>query len=283
MRACVHVVHVDMSLNPCCSTCSELGPGRLAFEIRMQHVLWHVAQAFQAVQGMMRSLTLRCLAPPTPCTYHTVPWLQYILYKHFLLHGLNISCALRQPNETAGLAVSSPFRLYWLSLNAAYVLEFFLQVCMLQRSDCSTTCASVQIVVCMLQSFGSLSCPAGSQHQHYQYYHNAVPATTTPCTSVLPAACVTQTLVKKGHMAQRTMLTLNQLLMTITTAPALMLLASRVDLPLAMLSVALNFVNRGHEQVNVGLVIAAGLMGGSLLEGQTEMYKGLNFLWTKSI
>lgn len=84
-------------------------------------------------------------------------------------------------------------------------------------------------------------------------------------------------------MAQRTMLALNQLLMAITTAPALMLLASRVDLPVAMLSVALNFVNRGHEQVNVGLVIAAGLMGSSLLQGKIEMYKGLNFLWTKSI
>lgn len=48
---------------------------------------------------------------------------QYLLYKHFLLHGLNISVAI----SGEAIAATPPFRLYWLSLNAAYVLEFFLQ------------------------------------------------------------------------------------------------------------------------------------------------------------
>jgi len=50
---------------------------------------------------------------------------QYLLYKHFLLHGLNASISvdgLRSP-----LATSNTFRLYWLCLNTAYVMEFFMQ------------------------------------------------------------------------------------------------------------------------------------------------------------
>lgn len=48
---------------------------------------------------------------------------QYVFYKHFLLHGLNITIAL------TGLSFgsSSSFRLYWLLLNTSYVMEFFLQ------------------------------------------------------------------------------------------------------------------------------------------------------------
>ena len=48
---------------------------------------------------------------------------QYLLYKHCLLHGLNLSLAL----EGAAVAELPAFRLYWLCLNTAYVLEFFLQ------------------------------------------------------------------------------------------------------------------------------------------------------------
>lgn len=45
---------------------------------------------------------------------------QYLLWKHALLHGLNLSLALKSSPIPA-------FRLYWVCLNAAYVLEFFLQ------------------------------------------------------------------------------------------------------------------------------------------------------------
>lgn len=54
---------------------------------------------------------------------------QYLLYKHFLLHGLNASVAV------AGLAIAERpwFRLYWLSLNTAYVMEFFMQTLVRRR------------------------------------------------------------------------------------------------------------------------------------------------------
>eukprot|EP00854_Cymbomonas_tetramitiformis_P006572 gene6572-7872_t len=48
---------------------------------------------------------------------------QYLLYKHFLLHGLNVSVGL----DGQSLADRHYFRLYWLCLNTAYVMEFFLQ------------------------------------------------------------------------------------------------------------------------------------------------------------
>lgn len=48
---------------------------------------------------------------------------QYVFYKHFLLHGLNLSVAISGDS----LADRQFFRLYWMSLNASYVFEFFLQ------------------------------------------------------------------------------------------------------------------------------------------------------------
>lgn len=54
---------------------------------------------------------------------------QYIFYKHFLLHGLNLTVALM------GVALPEEqfFRLYWMSLNASYVMEFFLQTLVKKR------------------------------------------------------------------------------------------------------------------------------------------------------
>ena len=60
---------------------------------------------------------------------------QYVFYKHALLHGLNVGVVidgfngLRKvpPTPTPSLVDATSFRLYWLGLNAAYVMEFFLQ------------------------------------------------------------------------------------------------------------------------------------------------------------
>jgi hypothetical protein len=57
---------------------------------------------------------------------------QYLLYKHALLHGLNASLALRAGwlGDSVGarpMVHTSYFRCYWLALNSAYVMEFFLQ------------------------------------------------------------------------------------------------------------------------------------------------------------
>ena len=62
--------------------------------------------------------------------YRMKKW-QYLLYKHCLLHGLNASLALsggRLLDGGAAAIVSTPaFRLYWMCLNTAYVMEFFMQ------------------------------------------------------------------------------------------------------------------------------------------------------------
>jgi hypothetical protein len=51
---------------------------------------------------------------------------QYLLYKHWLLHGLNISIAMLSLTADS-LSTSLAFRLYWILLNTAYTMEFFLQ------------------------------------------------------------------------------------------------------------------------------------------------------------
>ncbi len=55
--------------------------------------------------------------------YRIKKW-QYVFYKHFLLHGLNVSVVF---TPTVYFSSSLPFRIYWLLLNASYVFEFFLQ------------------------------------------------------------------------------------------------------------------------------------------------------------
>lgn len=42
---------------------------------------------------------------------------QYLLYKHVLLHGLNVSVALSTIPSTTRLVLDPRFRLYWIGLN----------------------------------------------------------------------------------------------------------------------------------------------------------------------
>ena len=111
---------------------------------------------------------------------------QYVFYKHFLLHGLNISVAFFQLGE---LPNQQFFRLYWVSLNLSYVMEFFLQ-----------------------------------------------------------------TLVKKKHMSQKTMLFLQKILMSEATLVAIYVL-KRVNLIIALFSLALNFTNRKHDLFNHFVIV----------------------------
>ncbi len=84
-----------------------------------------------------------------PCTAEAILYrlkkYQYLLYKHCLLHGLNISLVLTalaslssSPSSSSSSSPSSSpspssmadivsIRVYWLALNVSYVLEFFLQ------------------------------------------------------------------------------------------------------------------------------------------------------------
>lgn len=48
---------------------------------------------------------------------------QYLFYKHVVLHGINLAVCL-QPNQ---LVTTVSWRIFWLCLNTAYAMEFFLQ------------------------------------------------------------------------------------------------------------------------------------------------------------
>lgn len=48
---------------------------------------------------------------------------QYVFYKHFVLHGLNICFAL----SPSSLPWTQAWRIFWLHLNVSYVMEFFMQ------------------------------------------------------------------------------------------------------------------------------------------------------------
>jgi hypothetical protein len=65
----------------------------------------------------------------TNVLYRLKKW-QYVLLKHALIHGLNISLAVFY---TRPVANDAGFRTYWLALNASYVFEFFLQTLVKRR------------------------------------------------------------------------------------------------------------------------------------------------------
>lgn len=76
---------------------------------------------------------------------------QYIFYKHFLLHGLNITVALSSHFDwfDDGKYV---FRLYWLLLNTSYVMEFFLQTLVKKKYMKQTTMLGLQHILMLASS-----------------------------------------------------------------------------------------------------------------------------------
>jgi len=77
---------------------------------------------------------------------------QYVFYKHFLLHGLNITIAI------TGIAFGNEFlfRLYWLLLNTSYVMEFFLQTLVKKRFMPQSHMLSLQKVLMTASSIAAL-------------------------------------------------------------------------------------------------------------------------------
>lgn len=68
----------------------------------------------------------------TNVLYRLKKW-QYVLLKHALIHGLNISVAVAAAATTNPIASDAGFRTYWLALNTSYVFEFFLQTLVKRR------------------------------------------------------------------------------------------------------------------------------------------------------
>lgn len=85
---------------------------------------------------------------------------QYVFYKHFLLHGLNISVALTGHD----LPTATSFRLYWLLLNTAYVMEFFLQTLVKGRYMGQSTMLFLQKVLMLASTLAALRV---LQHVHF--------------------------------------------------------------------------------------------------------------------
>eukprot|EP00290_Baffinella_frigidus_P059254 CAMPEP_0180381658 /NCGR_PEP_ID=MMETSP0989-20121125/26877_1 /TAXON_ID=697907 /ORGANISM="non described non described, Strain CCMP2293" /LENGTH=322 /DNA_ID=CAMNT_0022381577 /DNA_START=1 /DNA_END=969 /DNA_ORIENTATION=+ len=102
---------------------------------------------------------------------------QYLLYKHVLLHGLNASVAVR----ATALGSRHSFRLYWLALNTAYVMEFFLQslvrkgalsqgrmLRMNQALMLVSTAAALQVVVEVVPAAAVASLLLNLVHRHHE-------------------------------------------------------------------------------------------------------------------
>ena len=61
----------------------------------------------------------------TELLLYRIKKIQYLFYKHAVLHGINISAALN-PSQL-GIPLTTRWRIFWLALNTSYVMEFFLQ------------------------------------------------------------------------------------------------------------------------------------------------------------
>lgn len=76
---------------------------------------------------------------------------QYVFYKHFLLHGLNITVAV----NSSPLASKRLFRLFWLLLNTSYVMEFFLQTLVKKRYMPQETMLALQKVLMLASTIAA--------------------------------------------------------------------------------------------------------------------------------
>lgn len=78
---------------------------------------------------------------------------QYVFYKHFLLHGLNISLAIS--NDPKDLSTKDYFRMYWMLLNTAYVMEFFLQTLVKKSYMRQATMLWMQQILMLASTFAA--------------------------------------------------------------------------------------------------------------------------------
>ena len=78
---------------------------------------------------------------------------QYVFYKHFLLHGINITVAIY---NYYNLSNQYDFRLYWLLLNLSYVMEFFLQTLVKKKYITQYNMLLLQIILMLASTIAAL-------------------------------------------------------------------------------------------------------------------------------
>lgn len=86
--------------------------------------------------------------------YQIKKW-QYVFYKHVILHGVNISSIMSsQPVPT--IPYSCSWQVFWILLNASYVMEFFLQSMVKARVLEQSTMLLLQRFLMLISSLSAL-------------------------------------------------------------------------------------------------------------------------------
>ena len=89
--------------------------------------------------------------------YRAKKW-QYVFYKTCLLHGLNVSAAIGFGRSRSDRSSTSGtfFQLYWLCLNASYVMEFFLQTLVKKKYGAQSNVLFMNQFLMLVSSFSAL-------------------------------------------------------------------------------------------------------------------------------
>ena len=176
---------------------------------------------------------------------------QYLFYKHFLLHGLNVSFALRRhlPHFPLGLAVFTAAATTTTTTTAApSSLALDLSLSHSLTTTTTTTATTITTILTTLT-------PRDLEWRLYWVCLN----------TAYTFEFFLQTLVKRRHLTQRTMLLLNQMSMAASSAAALQVLGRGVCLPVAALSWCLNIARRQREVANTTLVVAVAIVANAAL------------------
>lgn len=80
---------------------------------------------------------------------------QYLFYKHCILHGVNLTVVLH-PAALDEIPYQSPWRTFWVLLNASYVMEFFLQTMVKRTVIDQSTMLWCQRVLMGASSLGAI-------------------------------------------------------------------------------------------------------------------------------
>ncbi|KAL3914140.1 MAG: hypothetical protein SGARI_000284 [Bacillariaceae sp.] len=81
---------------------------------------------------------------------------QYIFYKHFILHGINLSVLL-YADARQRIPLGPPWRVFWVLLNLSYVAEFFLQTLVKKKMLRQRTMLLCNQVLMVAASLGALT------------------------------------------------------------------------------------------------------------------------------
>jgi len=84
--------------------------------------------------------------------------LQYLFYKHVILHGLNLTIFLQSTwwQRQRYLIATKEWRVFWLCLNTSYVMEFFLQSLVRRRVISQTIMLILNRYLMVVSSFAAI-------------------------------------------------------------------------------------------------------------------------------